>query len=186
MSVTMSLDEAREIISEHNAGRDPGYVNWATACAVVSENHLRTRPKGKLLHYDVGPGFSVQSTSTPPAGAGYSQRTVDPFTRGAPEGSTFYRSGSQGAQKGEGPVGGELLMEIDAPVSAILVIAHGNGRTGIYRVGTATNAMNAGRTLTKSDTFIADSKARVAREQAAGAAMAKRISEFWAKQVTRS
>jgi hypothetical protein len=185
----MSLAEAREVLK---AGPKPGldnYLRHGIAAVVYGAHQMRTRPKEKRLHFDVvaPPGYSVSSTSTAPGGAGYSQRGVtDPFTRGAPEGSVFYPSKEHGAQKGEGPVGGELLMEIDAPVSAILVIAHGNGKTGIYRVGTATNAMNAGRTLTKSDTFIADSRARVRNEQARNEAWAAGIKDFWQKQQARA
>jgi hypothetical protein len=35
----MTLDEARAVIAEHNAGGNPGYVDWAHACAVVYVNH---------------------------------------------------------------------------------------------------------------------------------------------------
>ena len=39
----MSLTEAREVIRQHNAGGNPGYATWASACAVVYENAMHQR-----------------------------------------------------------------------------------------------------------------------------------------------
>jgi hypothetical protein len=182
----------RDIVANHIAILPPTeQARCGERCAV---GDMAWNYGGNSMTRDqqVPPGYSVATTSSPGGNSGYSQRTLPPLARGGPEGGVFFPSGALGAQKGEGPVGGELLLEIDAPVSAILVIAHGNGKTGIYRVGTATNAMNAGRTLTKSDTFIADARhfAQVARNRAAaeqrrGKEWADNIGKFWQQQAAR-
>jgi hypothetical protein len=113
----------------------------------------------------------------------------------------FRRPSNSSTEMGLDPdplaVGGELLMEVDAPTSAILVIALANGKTGIFRVGSATNALNPGATTGSGRSFVADERKRHARsflpaaqrqvreQQAAGARMAKYVSDFWKRQAAR-
>jgi hypothetical protein len=135
----------------------------------------------------VSAGYSVASVSALTGNVGYSQRVTDPFARGAPEGSTFFPSGSLGAQKGEGPVGPRRILKLDGPASAYVITSTADGETWLCFSGKADGVLDPGRTLgNRPNSFVADAQRRARNEQARNEIWAAGIKDFWQKQQARA
>jgi hypothetical protein len=103
---------------------------------------------------------------------------------------SFKTSANARSEMGAAPdplaIGGELIGEVDGPLSALILLPRPGNRVGIFRVGNITGMHTPGRAVTGTGNFTADrrqhmeaARERVRREQAAGAAMAARVRDFW-------
>jgi hypothetical protein len=187
----MTLDEANKIIRDRT-----GSMHEMAAATTFVMSYYNNEGKHLLrpakfakfpthMTYDRGRGTYVSDDPvTTREGAGLVKQDYR---------ESFNASSRTHSEMGAAPdpraVGGKLIAEFDGPASALILIAHGNGKVGLYRVGNAIGALNPGRAVTGTGKFTADAQrfakiaqARVADEQERNKEWAKGVGDFWKKQ----
>jgi hypothetical protein len=91
---------------------------------------------------------------------------------------------TQGGLRPGGAVGPRRILKLDGPASAYQIISSADGETWLCFSGKIDGSMDPGRVHTGDNTrhFLRVAQDRARREQAASAAMAQGVSDFWKKQ----
>jgi hypothetical protein len=91
-----------------------------------------------------------------------------------------------GANPDPRAVGGELLAEVEGPISALILLPRPGNKVGVFKIGSSTNVLDPGRATTGVNKFTADmqrgarvAQQRIASEQARNKQWADNISGFW-------
>jgi hypothetical protein len=176
MSAIMSLEEARAVLK---AGPKPGlenYIRHSTAVVIYGAHQMQARDPKRTLIHDLGRPVLANDAATNNREGGAEARSDYRVSFG-------YRRerNEMGADPDPTGSGGTLVAELDGPASAYVIVAHANGKAGLYKLGNPTGAMNPGGTATGKK-FTADAQARVAAEQQRNREWADNISNFWKKQ----
>jgi hypothetical protein len=154
----MTLDQARAVIAEHNRGGNPGYVPYATACATVYANHVKTRDRRSRLTYDGAPTRLRDQVSAIPPG----------MSGNVTEGGRFPESGS-------GPV---RVQRLYGPASAYQILTDAEGQTWLCRSSDVDGVLDPG-TVTGDDRLKRIRSNDAAQSRSRLAEMNERNKAFW-------
>jgi hypothetical protein len=124
----LTLDEAREVIRQHNAGGNPGYARWASACAVVYETHMSKRHPRAMLHT-----YPIRSLDEAPNISG-----SEPIP--------YSEQWTGGGRRPGSPSGARLVQRLPGDASAYFIQALGDGSCGVFYMGKSDNVLDPGET----------------------------------------